>query len=173
MNPFDSNQQDFEGSTFTTTSGYNNSQAFDKVESQASEKTKSESAQLPESGSANPKRDGKFNGVAQEVVQTFTDNLPTSVFILSLAGYVVIEAFGKEGVDFGEYLGLLLLLLLGYFFVRFLVAAERGIVDFLKSWKIFFISVGVFALHAIINHYEWIMVKCKLVYDWLLAICLT
>lgn len=99
------------------------------------------------------KRDG-LGQLPSSITEAVRGDFPTSFFVLTLVGYIIVEAFGESGINFKEYLILIFILGIITYYLNFSKADSFWDEAFnLINRKIYaIIVVGFVLIDIIYNH---------------------
>ncbi len=129
---------------------------FTTISTADSKNETTEKSQQPDS-EMTPKEDkGSKWDIPGNLMKAVKDDFSTSAFVLILIGYVIIETFGESGVDFREYL-LLIMLLFAITGVLKLFKIEGfwgGLINALNNKKFLLVAILILLLDVAINHWE-------------------
>lgn len=135
------------------TRGIDSSGAFSRVGVDSSNETsKGDDKTSDKSDGDYPKG---WSGLVGGVVKAVKDDFLTAVFVLVLVGYVIIETFGKDGINFREYIGFVVSLFILYKFLKpiddFYLFIKKG-VNFLNKKRYVLVIVLLLLIDTIFNH---------------------
>lgn len=113
-------------------------------------------SQQPQSDVDKKDENGSKWDIPGNLMKAVKDDFPTSAFVLILIGYVIIETFGNSGINFKEYILLILLLFLLTGFLK-LFRKENvlgDIIGFLNNKKFLLIAILILLINTILNQWD-------------------
>lgn len=102
--------------------------------------------------------EGGWGVFPRHLMGAIKEDFPTSIFVLILLGYVIIETFGKDGINFDEYIKFIFILFVVYGLFRATGKADlfENVVSFLNKKKIFIGVVLIVIIDSVFNHWPFI-----------------
>lgn len=130
---------------------------FTTISTGNSKNETSEKSQQPDGEITSRQEKGSgWGDIPKNLMDAVKDDFSTSAFVLILIGYVIIETFGESGIDFREYILLIILLfaITGTLKTFKIEGFWGNLINALNTKKFLLVAVLILLLDVTINHWE-------------------
>lgn len=133
-------------------------EGFTKVETSSTQETSKPAVEDNKKTLQHKPEEAGWGAFPRSLMGAIKEDFPTSIFVLILLGYVIIETFGKEGINFSEYIKFIVILFV--FYGVFKVLSGEGLIerfiDFINKKKVFIGVILILIIDSIINHWAYV-----------------